>query len=145
MTPISTKLAEQLSGLADLRLVATADMAGVQIKTVRRAAAEQPIAAGDTFALCAALGLDPVDQAAKLPRRIGKLNPLTLALFLNTRMRVKKLTVRDVADSIKVSTRVVAAVCEGNPVNANNVVKVCRYLGIHPFDLCERVSEARAA
>lgn len=145
MTPITTFLAEHLSGLTELRLVAVADAAGVQLKTVRRAASEQPIAASDVFAICAACGIDPIENRAMLPRKLGRINPLTLALFLSSRMRIKKLTVRDAASAMAVSTRVVNAICEGNPVNANNVVKAAVYLGVHPFDLCERVSERAAA
>lgn len=142
MTPITTFLAERLSELNPEALAAVAIVADVKLKFARRAAAGEPVAAWVALSLMAACGYDPITLEQIPPRKLGMFNRQTLALFLNGRMRVKRYTVRNVACEAKVNPRVVQAVLECNRVNINNVVKLCAYLNIHPFEQCERVREA---
>lgn len=144
MTTPTTFLADRLSELDRDALQSLASSAGVELKTARRAAAGEPIKAVDALKLYAARGYDPVtfDQ---IPRKtVGAFNHQTLALFLNGHMRVARLRVHKVADAMQVSTRVLQAMLEANPVNINNVVKACRYLGLSPFSCCDQVVKQAA-
>lgn len=137
MTPAAF-LADRLSELDRDALKSLASVADVELKTARRAAAGEPIKAADALKLYAARGYDPV-TFEQIPRKaIGSFNHQTLALFLNGHMRVARLRVHKVAAAMQVSTRVLQAMLEANPVNINNVVKACRYLGFSPFACCDQ-------
>ena len=144
MNTIAQFLADRLIELDDDGLEYVAKLSGVPLKTARRAATGEPIAAWSALCLLAARGYDPITREQIPRKRIGKFDHRTLALMMNGHMRVKHLRVRNVADEMKVSTRVIDAICDCRPVSITNVVKACMYLGLHPFDQCDRV-EAKAA
>ena len=140
--PITHFLADRLAELDDEALQALAMVADVPIKTARRAASGEPVAAWAALCLIAARGYDPITREQIARRKLGKFDHRTLALFMSTRMRVKKYTVRNVTAETGFSTRVVQNILKAEHVNLSNVVKACVYLNIHPFDQCEKVREA---
>lgn len=145
MTPATIHLAERLSALDATAIGDIGAYAGVDAKKASRAALGEAIPATDALALFAALGVDPVTRASIAAARIGPINHQTLALFLNTKMRKERRTIRHVANLTKSNPRVIQAALDCKAVNLNNVCKLCAYLEIHPFELCERVKVEEAA
>jgi hypothetical protein len=141
MTPASF-LSERLAEVDPEALAAVAIVADVELKIARRAAAGEPIAASAALCLFAARGYDPMTFEQIERKRIGPFNHQTLALFLNQYMRKHRRSVRNVSAKTKMNPRVVQAILETHPVNINNIVKACSYLGIHPFQQCDQVKEA---
>ena len=87
-----------------------------------------------SHSLCAATGIDPVDGR---PRSAKALSPnvvwwlLSGALYITRHL--KKLDQRSAADVIGISAASVCRVEQGQPVSIGVMLKVCAFIGVHPF------------
>jgi transcriptional regulator with XRE-family HTH domain len=98
------------------------------------ARAGKPVNAGAYLALCAATGIDPVDGKS---RPAKSLSPnvvwwlLSGALYITRNL--KKLDQRAAAEAIGISAATVCRVERGHPVSIGVMLKVCAFIGVHPF------------
>jgi DNA-binding XRE family transcriptional regulator len=133
MTALSNLL--QTTAASWPELDAVAKRAGVPSKLASMARAGKPINAGAYLALCAAIGIDPVDGK---PRPTKRLSPtmawwlLASALFVTRSL--KKLDQRAAAKVIGISPATVCRVERGQPVSIGVLIKICRFVGAHPDD-----------
>lgn len=114
-------------------LDAIARQAGVTPRQASMARAGKPINAGAHLALCAAIGIDPVNGAAR-PEKALSPNVvwwlLSGALYITRHLR--KLDQRAAADAIGISPATVCRVEQGQPVSIGVMLKVCAFIGVHP-------------
>lgn len=142
MIPITYFLSERLSELSPEDLEALAVKAGVTVKAAKRAAKHEMVSASDALALIAARGYDPMTRMAIPPRQVGPLKVECLALFLVAAMAKQNHHLRNAAGVMGVNTRVITDMRDAKPVAIENVLRLCAYIGMHPFEQCERVKEA---
>lgn len=115
-------------------LDAVARRAGVPSKLASMARAGKPINAGAHLALCAAIGIDPVNGGS---RPVKDLSPnvewwlLSSALYISRCL--KRLDQRAAAAVIGISPATVCRVERGQPVSIAVLIKVCSFIGVHPF------------
>jgi hypothetical protein len=132
MSPLSPAL--QSIALSWPRLDAIARQAGVSPKLVSLARAGKPINAGAYLALCAAIGIDPLNGEM---RPVKELSPnvvwwlLSGALYITRRL--KNLDQRAAAEAIGISAATVCRIECGQPVSIGVMLKVCAFIGVHPF------------
>jgi DNA-binding Xre family transcriptional regulator len=108
--------------------------AGVTSRQVSLARAGKPVNAGAYLALCAATGIDPVDAKSRPARVISPTVVwwlLSGALYITRRL--KKLDQRAAAEVIGISAASVCRVEFGKPVSIGVMLKVCAFIGVHPF------------
>ena len=112
---------------------AVARRAGVPSKLVSMARAGKAINAGAHLALCAVVGLDPIDGR---PRPAKELSPTVVWWLLSGAMYItrslKGLDQRAAAAIIGVSPATVCRVERGQPVSIGVLIKVCTFIGVHP-------------
>ena len=128
-------LANALQALApsSAGLAATADQAGVSRRQASLARAGKPISAGSYLALCGSVGLDPMDG---LPRPVKSVAPiiewwlLSAALYITRGLQ--ELDQRRAANLIGTSAATVCRIEAGHSMSIGNMVKVCRFIGVHP-------------
>lgn len=142
MTPIITFLAERLSEIDDRFLVSFARTGNVDPGNARRARAGQPISARDSLALLAARGYDPVTRKLVPSFALGQFDHLSLAMGLRMRMRMNQHTFRQAATAMRTSATAVVHMYYGRVLGIENTLKACAYVGVHPFEQCERRREA---
>jgi transcriptional regulator with XRE-family HTH domain len=115
------------------RLDAIARQARVSPKLVSLARAGKPINAGAYLALCAAIGIDPLNGEM---RPVKELSPnvvwwqLSAALYITRAL--KKLDQRAAAKVIGVSPATVCRVERGQPVSIGVLIKTCSFIEVHP-------------
>jgi DNA-binding XRE family transcriptional regulator len=115
-------------------LDAIAHQAGVCPRQASLARAGKPVNAGAYLALCAVTGIDPVDGTS---RPVRELSPnvawwlLSGALYITRHL--KKLDQRAAAKAIGISAASVCRVERGQPVSIGVMLKVCAFIGVHPF------------
>jgi hypothetical protein len=123
----------QASASSSAALAAIAVRAAITPRQVALARAGKPINAGAYLALCGAAGVDPV-AGAQRPVKVVSANVvwwlLSAALYITRRLR--RLDHRSAAKAIGVSPSTVCRVEAGNPVSIANMIKVCRFVGVHP-------------
>jgi transcriptional regulator with XRE-family HTH domain len=131
MNALSTAL--QSLGSSWAALDSLAREARVTPRQVSLARSGKPINAGAHLALCAAVGIDPVDSK---PRPVKVLSPnivwwiLSGALYITRNL--KKLDQRAAAKVIGISPATVCRVECGQPVSIGVMLKVCAFIGVHP-------------
>lgn len=131
MSPFSLQLQSVASSWPLLDAIAR--QAGVSPKLVSLARAGKPINAGAYLAVCAAIGINPVDGK---PRPVKQLKPnlvwwqLSAALYITRSL--KKLDQRAAAKVIGISPATVCRVERGQPVSIGVLIKVCGFVGVHP-------------
>ena len=108
--------------------------AGVTSRQVSLARAGKPVNAGAHLALCAATGIDPVDGRSR-PAKV--LSPNVVWWFLSGALYItrhpKKLDQRAAAEAIGISAASVCRIECGQPVSIGVLLKVCAFIGVHPF------------
>lgn len=111
-----------------------ARQAGVTSRQASLARAGKPVNAGAHLALCAAVGVDPVDGRSR-PAKALSANVvwwlLSGALYITRHL--KKLDQRAAAAAIGISAASVCRVERGHPVSIGIMLKVCTFIGVHPF------------
>ena len=111
-----------------------ASRAGVTSRQASLARAGKPVNAGAYLALCAATGIDPVDGKTR-PAKVVSPNVvwwlLSGALYITRHL--KKLDQRGAAEAIGISAASVCRVECGQPVSIGVMLKVCAFIGVHPF------------
>jgi DNA-binding Xre family transcriptional regulator len=111
-----------------------ANRAGVTPRQASLARAGKPVKAGAYLALCAVTGVDPVAGTSR-PVRIISPNVvwwlLSGALYITRSL--KKLDQRAAAEAIGISAASVCRVECGQPVSIGVLLKVCAFIGVHPF------------
>jgi DNA-binding Xre family transcriptional regulator len=132
MNALSNELQSSASSWSALDEMAR--RAGVTSRQVSLARAGKPVNAGAYLALCAVTGIDPVDgksQPAKAlsPNVVWWL--LSGALYVTRHL--KKLDQRTAAEIIGISAASVCRVECGKPVSIGVMLKVCAFIGVHPF------------
>lgn len=142
MISITAFLAERLTEIEDDALIAVAVIANVDPGIARRARSGEMVKASDALRLFAARGYDPLTRKAIAPRRLGEFDHGVLKLFLVTQMTLRKDSIRGAAAKVNASASAIANIRRGRHVSISNIIKVCSYLDLHPFDQCERVREA---
>jgi transcriptional regulator with XRE-family HTH domain len=128
-------LAQALQAQAStaVALATIAQRARVTPRQVALARVGKPINAGAFLALCGAVGIDPVDGAA---RPIKAVSPdiewwlLSAALYITRGLR--RLDQRSAANAIGVSPSTVCRVEAGKPISVAAMIKVCTFVGVHP-------------
>jgi hypothetical protein len=132
MNALSTALQSLISSRTALDSLAR--QAGIMPRQVSLARSGKAINAGAHLALCAAAGVDPVDGAAQ-PVKVVSADVvwwlLSGALYITRNLR--KLDQRGAATAIGVSPSTVCRVECGKPVSAENMIKVCAFIGVHPY------------
>jgi transcriptional regulator with XRE-family HTH domain len=112
----------------------TARRAGVTSRQASLARAGKPVNAGAYLALCAATGIDPIDGKSR-PAKVLSPNVvwwlLSGALYITRHL--KKLDQRAAAEVIGISAASVCRVECGQPVSIGVMLKVCAFIGVHPF------------
>src|ERR1039458_1346157 len=132
MNALSTALQSSASSWAALDAIA--QQAGVTSRQASLARAGKPVNAGAYLALCAASGVDPV---AGTSRPAKALSPnvawwlLSGALYITRHL--KKLDQRAAAEAIGISAASVCRVERGQSVSIGVMLKVCAFIGVHPF------------
>ncbi len=97
------------------------------------ARAGKPVNAGAHLALCAAVGIDPVDGK---PRPAKRVSPNVVwwvfagALYITRGL--KKLDQRAAAKIIEVSPASICRAERGRPVSIEVMIKLCAFIGVHP-------------
>ncbi len=97
------------------------------------ARAGKPVNAGAHLALCAAVGIDPVDGK---PRPAKRVSPNVVwwvfagALYITRDL--KKLDQRAAAKIIEVSPASICRAERGRPVSIEVMIKLCAFIGVHP-------------
>ena len=113
---------------------AIARQAGVTSRQVSLARSGKPVNAGAYLALCAVTGVDPVAGTSRPPQA---LSPnvvwwlLSGALYITRNL--KKLDQRAAAEVIGISPASVCRVELGHPVSIGIMLKVCAFIGVHPY------------
>jgi transcriptional regulator with XRE-family HTH domain len=111
-----------------------ARQAGVTSRQASLARAGKPVNAGAYLALCAITGIDPVDGKSR-PAKVLSPNVvwwlLSGALYITRHL--KKLDQRGAAEAIGISAASVCRVELGHPVSIGVLLKVCAFIGVHPF------------
>lgn len=132
MNSLSNKLQSSASSWTALDEVAR--RAGVTSRQASLARAGKPVNAGAYLALCAVCGVDPV---AGTSRPAQALSPNVawwlLSAALNITRNLKKLDQRAAAEAIGISAASVCRVELGHPVSIGIMLKVCAFIGVHPF------------
>jgi DNA-binding XRE family transcriptional regulator len=115
-------------------LDAIAQQAGVTPRQASMARAGKPVNAGAYLALCAAVGIDPISGAAR-PEKALSPNVVwwLLSAALHITRNLRKLDQRAAADAIGISPATVCRVEQGRPVSIGVMLKVCAFIGVHPF------------
>ena len=89
--------------------------------------------AGAYLALCAAVGIDPIDGK---PRHVKELSSNVVWWLLSGALHItrslKKLDQRTAAKVIGISPATVCRVELGQPVSIGVLIKVCAFIGVHP-------------
>ena len=123
----------QSSASSWTELDAIARQAGVSPRQASLARAGKPVNAGAYLALCAATGIDPVDERSR-PAKVLSPNVvwwlLSGALYITRHL--KKLDQRNAAEVIGISAASVCRVECGQPVSIGVLLKVCAFIGVHP-------------
>ena len=131
MTALSEMLQSTASSWPDLDAVAR--RAGVPSRQASMARAGKPINAGAHLALCAATGIDPVDGKSRPTKQLSPTMAWwLLASALYVTRSLKKLDQRAAAKVIGISPATVCRVERGQPVSIGVLIKVCRFVGVHP-------------
>jgi transcriptional regulator with XRE-family HTH domain len=113
-------------------LAVFADRAGVGRRQACLARAGKPICAGAYLALCGALGISPMDGTRRAPKIVSPNVEWWLvgtALYITRGLR--RLNQRQAAKAIGVSPSTVCRLEACKPVSIANLVKVCRFIGVH--------------
>ena len=132
MNALSAALQSSASTWAQQDVIAR--QAGVTSREVSLARSGKPVNAGAFLALCAAGGIDP---AAGTSRPARTLSPnvvwglLSQALYITRNL--KKLDQRAAAEVIGISPASVCRVERGHQVSIGVMLKVCAFIGVHPF------------
>jgi hypothetical protein len=133
MSPLSDTLRARVPDFPLSALNEFARQAGVPPKLASLAKAGKPVNAGAHLALCAAVGIDPVDGR---PRPVKELSPNVVWWLLSSAMfitrNLKKLNQRAAAEAIGISVASVCRVERGQPVSINSLIKVCSFVQVHP-------------
>jgi transcriptional regulator with XRE-family HTH domain len=132
MNALSSSL--QSAALSSSALMSLARQAGVTPRQASFARAGKAINAGAYLALCAAAGVDPVDGTVR-PVKVVSADVvwwlLSGALYITRHL--KKLDQRAAAEAIGISAASVCRVECGQPVSIGVLLKVCAFIGVHPF------------
>jgi DNA-binding Xre family transcriptional regulator len=114
-------------------LAKLADSAGVDRRQASLARAGKPIAAGPHLALCGRIGIDPLDGAARVPKIVSpNVEWWLLAAGLYITRGLRGLDQRRAAKAIGISPSTVCRIEACKPISVGNLVKVCRFIGVHP-------------
>lgn len=132
MSALADVLQSSASSWTGLDVVAR--QAGVTPRQASLARAGKPVNAGAYLALCAVTGVDPVDGRLR-PAKVISPNVvwwlLSGALYITRHL--KKLDQRAAAEAIGISAASVCRVECGQPVSIGVMLKVCAFIGVHPF------------
>lgn len=137
MTPIAQALSERLKALAPDQVVFASEYSGVPLATVRRARAGEPISASDFMRIAAAIGYDVMTGGACPKSHIGEFDRILFAIGLLIARALRRDSFRAVAAATGPSPRAVMRACQAEPVSIDTVVKLSRYLAVHPYRTCQ--------
>jgi transcriptional regulator with XRE-family HTH domain len=131
MSALSDALRSSAPSFAALDAIAR--QAGVNPRQASMARAGKPINAGAYLALCAAMGIDPVDGKSR-PAKV--LSPTVVRWVISGALYItrglKTLDQRAAAKVIGISPATVCRVERGHPVSIAVMLKVCAFIGVHP-------------
>jgi hypothetical protein len=114
-------------------LAKIADHAGVDRRQASLARAGKPITAGAYLALCGRVGIDPMDGAARVPKIVSPhVEWWLLAAGLYITRGLRQLDQRRAAKAIGMSPATVCRLEASRAISIGNLVKVCRFIGVHP-------------
>jgi transcriptional regulator with XRE-family HTH domain len=132
MNALSGALQSSASSWADQDEIAR--QAGVTSRQVSLARSGKPVNAGAFLALCAVSGVDPVTGTSRPPQALSpNVAWWLLSSALYIRRNLKKLDQRAAAEAIGVSPASVCRVELGHPVSIGVMLKICAFIGVHPF------------
>ena len=117
-------------------VVAFARAHGVDGRVARRAARGIDINASDYLRLCGALGICPVTGGATEPKVLAdidwRLVGLKVCATLIGSPGDKSMPMRKAAKSWRIALAALARMKSGQPVSVDNLLRLCRGLGVHP-------------
>jgi DNA-binding XRE family transcriptional regulator len=138
MTRAILAKALQVAAPSSTALAEIADRAGGLRRQIFRARAGKQINAGAFLALCAVIGIDPVNG---LPRPV-RVVPSSIAwpmvgAALRIARRLRHHDQRSAAQVIGMSAATVCRIEAGDPVSIESLLSVCRFIGVHPDHYAE--------
>lgn len=132
MNALSNVLQSSASSWAALDAIA--HDAGVTSRQASLARAGKRVDAGAFLALCAVTGVDPVGGASRPAQPLSpNIAWWLLSWALYTTRALRKLDQRAAAEAIGISPASVCRVETSHPVSIGVLLKVCGFIGVHPF------------
>jgi DNA-binding Xre family transcriptional regulator len=127
-------LASVLKQLTPAAAVEIADRTGPEMRRlVFRARAGRPINAGAFLAICAAIGIDPVDGSSRAPRAVpARVAWRMVGVGLSIARRLRRQDLRSAAKVIGISASTLCRIEAGDAVSVESLLALCRYIGVHP-------------
>jgi DNA-binding Xre family transcriptional regulator len=114
-------------------LAKLADHAGIDRRQASLARAGKPITAGAYLALCGRVGIDPMDGTVRVPKTVSPhVEWWLVAAGLYITRGLRRLDQRRAAKAIGMSPATVCRLEGCKPISIGNLVKVCRFIGVHP-------------
>jgi len=145
VTPIQrlkAALCDRTSGGSLPEVAAFARANGINGRIANRASRGIEINASDYLRLCAALGLCPVTGGPTEPKALGPLDwrlvGLKVCVTLIGSPGDKHMPMRKAAKSWRIALAALARMKSGQPVSIDNLLKLCRGLGVHPHMFIQR-------
>jgi DNA-binding Xre family transcriptional regulator len=133
MNALSEALRARIPDLPLSALNEFARQAGVPPKLASLARKGKSVNTGAHLALCAAVGIDPVDGRSRPVKQLSSNVVwwlLSGALYITRNL--KKLDQRAAAEAIGISAASVCRIECGQPVSIGVLLKVCAFIGVHP-------------
>lgn len=114
--------------------VEIADRAGASMRgPIFRARVGKPINAGAFLAICGAVGIDPADGSARVPRRVpAHIAWPMVGAGLRIVRQLRRQGQRSAAKAIGISAATLCRVEAGDAVSVETLLAVCRFIGTHP-------------
>lgn len=145
VTPIqrlAKALCDATSGGKPEAVVAFARQWGIDGRIARRAARGIDTNASDYLRLCAAVGIDPILPIEAEPKRLDPLNWELVSIKVRATLigspGEPNITMRKLASVWKLPLVSLARMKAGQPVNIDNLLKLCRALRCHPHMFVKR-------
>lgn len=102
----------------------------------------RPISASNWLAVCAALGVDPLDFHRKPARKLPAFNWPMLKYGMMLARERDSLTLRETAKRAGMETTAVTRVLKGQAVGVEHMLAACAFIRVHPWLYCVGTPES---
>jgi len=113
-------------------LASLAVRANVPRRAVSRILAGQPINADTYLKVCGAVGIDPVTGESCPPSTGFDIQWRIFAIGIRAARILHKLSTRDAASLIRVSSATISRAEAGRPIRVESYLALCAFVGTHP-------------